>query len=158
MLKFDNADSCFNCRSVAVIIHNGHILLHRNIEDSFWALPGGRVELFENSDSTISRELLEELDVVTVVKRHIWYVENFFVYAGKKYHEISNYFLTELAASERLPIGNTFRGIESDIELEFKWYPIGDLSNLNLKPAFLKSELQAIPEETKYIKVNDISS
>ncbi len=50
MICFDTGNGRFNFRSVAVIIQNDHILIHRAVEDNFWALPGGRVELFENSD------------------------------------------------------------------------------------------------------------
>lgn len=64
--------------------------------DDFWTLPGGRVEFFENSDATLHRELLEELGAGAVVKRHLWYVENFFEYSGKQCHEIGNYFLVQL--------------------------------------------------------------
>ncbi|EGQ8107466.1 TPA: NUDIX hydrolase [Vibrio parahaemolyticus] len=155
MLRFDQGNARFNFRSVAVIIHDEHVLLHRNINDSFWALPGGRVEFFENSDMTLNRELFEELGATSVVKRHIWYVENFFEYAGKKYHEISNYFFVELDKPEQFPMDEVFRGIESEVDLEFKWYPLSKLPEVVLKPDFLQTGLLDIPSETKYIKVNN---
>lgn len=46
MLRFDSGSSRFNFRSVAVLIDQGHVLLHRSLKEEFWALPGGRVEFF----------------------------------------------------------------------------------------------------------------
>ncbi len=155
MLKFDQGNARFNFRSAAVIIHENHVLLQRGVNDPFWVLPGGRVEFFENSDVTLNRELLEELGAKSVVKRHIWYVENFFEYVDKKYHEISNYFLVDLENPNQFPMNEVFYGIETDVDLEFKWYPLKKLSEIALKPDFLQSGLLDIPLETTFIKVNN---
>ncbi|MFA0086091.1 NUDIX hydrolase [Vibrio sp. 10N.261.51.F12] len=152
-MKFDQRNARFNFRSVAVIIRDNHVLLHRLAGDSFWALPGGRVELFEYSDATLNRELLEELGVESVVKRHLWYVESFFEHSGKKIHEIANYFLVQLVESYRFPMNEVFYGIETDISLEFKWFSLNDVSDVDLKPDFLRVGLLDLPREIKYIKV-----
>ncbi|OLQ81343.1 NTP pyrophosphohydrolase [Photobacterium proteolyticum] len=158
MLKFDQGNVCFNFRSAAVIIHDNHVLLHRTVGDSFWALPGGRVEFFENSDTTLNRELFEELGVTAVVKRHLWYVENFFEYSNKKFHEIANYFFVQLEEPHQFPMNGVFSGIESDADLEFKWFPLSELSDVKLKPEFLQVGLIDLPSETKYIKVCEIAA
>jgi len=44
MICFDTDNGRFNFRSVAVVIQNEHVLIHRAVEYDFWALPGGRVE------------------------------------------------------------------------------------------------------------------
>lgn len=43
------------------MIHNGKILLHKDINSNFYALIGGRVEVGESSADTIKREIKEEL-------------------------------------------------------------------------------------------------
>ncbi|GAB3521908.1 NUDIX hydrolase [Photobacterium alginatilyticum] len=88
MLIFDKGNARFNFRSVAVIVNDDHVLLHRAVGDSFWTLPGGRVEFFENTDATLNRELLEELGIESTVKRHLWYVENFFEYSNKSFMKL----------------------------------------------------------------------
>ena len=50
-----------NVRAAGVMIHNGKILVHRNINSDHYALIGGRVEIGENSADTIKREIKEEL-------------------------------------------------------------------------------------------------
>ncbi|MDP2589631.1 NUDIX hydrolase [Vibrio sp. 10N.237.312.C02] len=155
MLRFDQGNARFNCRSAAVIIDEDHVLLHRLVGDPFWALPGGKVEFFENSDDTLKRELLEELSIDSVVERHLWYVESFFEFSGKKYHELANYFLVRLSSPQKLPKTEAFRGIESDVDLEFRWFPLTDLANIDIRPRFLCSGLLDLPPETRYIKLNE---
>ena len=43
------------------MIHNGKILVHRNVNSDHYALIGGRVEIGESSANTIKREIKEEL-------------------------------------------------------------------------------------------------
>ncbi|MEZ8014013.1 MULTISPECIES: NUDIX hydrolase [Vibrio] len=158
MLRFDQGDARFNFRSAAVIVHDNHVLLHRVVGDSFWALPGGRVEFFENSDATLNRELLEELGVESSVKKHLWHVESFFEHANKKYHEIANYFFVQLSEPHRFPLNEPFRGIESGVDLEFRWFSLNELPEVDVKPEFLRLGLLDLPLETKYIKLSEIAA
>ena len=158
MLRFDQGNSRFNFRSVAVVIHENHVLLHQVPSDDFWTLPGGRVEFFEHSDETLQRELLEEIDAQCIVGRHLWYAENFFELAGKNYHEISNFFLVELVSPNQFPKAASFTGKEVDTNLVFQWFELAQLSELNIKPDFLKAGLLDLPLETTYIKVNEVSN
>ena len=158
MLKFDNGNFCFNFRSVAVVIHDDYVLLHKAKGDPFWALPGGRVEFFENSDAAVRRELFEELGVDANVKRHLWYVENFFEHSGKKIHEIANYFLVQLAESDKFSKYETFRGVETEVELEFEWFSLNDIADISIKPEFLKKSLLNLPLETTCIKIDEVDA
>ncbi|TCS35679.1 NUDIX hydrolase [Reinekea marinisedimentorum] len=157
MLRFDVGDSRFNFRSAAVIIHEGHVLIHRSEKDNFWALPGGRVEFFETSEDTLPREILEELGVHSYVVRLLWHVENFFEYAGKNYHEISNYFLAELVERPEITPEVDFPGIEEELDLIYRWVPVNKLSEYVLKPSFLVEGIQSLPLTTEYIKFNELS-
>jgi 8-oxo-dGTP pyrophosphatase MutT (NUDIX family) len=46
-------------------------LIHQAVGDSFWSLPGGRVDMGESSVQTIVREMREELSVLAQVG-HCW--------------------------------------------------------------------------------------
>lgn len=157
-LKFDRGDFRLNCRSAAVVINNEHVLLHKLKTDDFWALPGGRVEFFEFSDSTVIRELREELGWECKVIRHLWYVENFFEGYGTKYHELSNYYLVKIISEEKLDCHNEFYDIEGDNRLVFMWFPISELPQMNIKPDFLKNRLSSLPNEVEFIKINEIKN
>ncbi len=156
MISYDTGDARFSFRAVAVIIQDHHILIHRAIEDDFWALPGGRVELFETSDYTVERELGEELGIKCSVVRQLWHVENFFQLNVKQYHEIANFYLVSLTEQFDIKPEVDFKGIEETVNLLFRWVPIEKLSHYNLKPEFLITQLGNIPNSIKHIKINDL--
>ncbi len=156
MISFDLADGCFNFRSVAVLIQSNHILIHRSPEEDFWTLPGGRVEFLETSDITVKRELLEELGLDCNVIRQLWHVENFFEYNGIKYHELADYFLVSFTPPARIEAEIDFRGLETSVDLLFRWVPLGNLKSYNLKPDFLADKLHKLPNTIECLKVNQI--
>ena len=161
MLNFKQQNRVFNMRSVAVIIRNQHLLIHRSIKDDFWALPGGRVEFFENSDATLVREMCEELGCGAQVQRLLWYVENFFHYENQAYHEISTYHLVEIPDLPFVPYSADnpappIRGLEDTVQLEFIWVPLDGLANWNIKPDFLIESCQHLPTEPTFIKIDQL--
>jgi len=136
----------FQVRAAAVILHAGCALLHRAPGDEYWALPGGRVEVGEEASATIVREMREELGEEVVCGRLLHVAENFFDLAGRRNHEIGFYFLVSLAHdSAHLDKARTYRGIESHLDLEFRWFPITELAAVNLRPTFLPASLAADP-------------
>ncbi|MBD9664252.1 ADP-ribose pyrophosphatase YjhB (NUDIX family) [Variovorax beijingensis] len=136
----------FQVRAAAVILHAGHALLHRAPGDDYWALPGGRVEVGEEASATIVREMREELGEEVECGRLLHVAENFFDLAGRRNHEIGFYFLVSLAEdSPHLDKARSYRGIESHLDLEFRWFPISELAAVNLRPTFLPASLAADP-------------
>lgn len=136
----------FQVRAAAIVLHEGQLLVHRAPGDAYWALPGGRVEVGEAASATIVREMKEELgeDVACGPLLHI--AENFFDLAGQRNHEIGFYFLVSLDEdSPHLDKARIYRGIESHLELEFRWFPIMELASVNLRPTFLHASLAADP-------------
>ena len=55
-LTIDVENYKLNVRAAGIIIHNGKMLVHRNINSDHYALIGGRVEIGEDSANTIKRE------------------------------------------------------------------------------------------------------
>lgn len=60
-ITIDVGDYKLNVRTAGVIIHNGKVLAHKNMNSNHYALIGGRVEVGENSADTVKREIKEEL-------------------------------------------------------------------------------------------------
>lgn len=156
MLKFDEGSKRFNFRSAAIFIHSDHLLIHKLKSDDYWCLPGGRVEFFETSEQTISREIKEELGVECKVNRLVWYVENFFYCNSKRYHEIANYFLSEFDKTPIIDSEMDFPGIEKEIDLIFRWVPLTKLSDYNLRPNFLIDGVKNMPASIEYLKNNEL--
>ena len=66
-ITIDVADYKLNIRAAGVIIHNGKMLVHRNINNNHYAIIGGRVEIGENSADTVKREIINRMkNVVTI--------------------------------------------------------------------------------------------
>lgn len=157
MLRFEKAGCIFQFRAVAVAIEEGHVLIHQSVKDDFWALPGGRVELFETSTETVTREISEELGYTSTVVRPLWTVESFFEYRGKKYHEISNYFLITLKPGTFTINDVSFSGIEKHVDVVFKWVPLSSLQDYDIRPGFLVTGLLTLPVTLQHLCANDIA-
>lgn len=95
----------FNYRTAVVMIHDGCVLLHRQMNDSYWALPGGRVTLMERSRDAAIREMREELQLDVSINRLLWVTENFFTYNEEAFHEIGLYYQATLIETKKIPLG-----------------------------------------------------
>jgi ADP-ribose pyrophosphatase YjhB (NUDIX family) len=142
MISFRVNSHRFHLRAGAIVLDAEHLLLHRLEGDTFWALPGGRVEVGEEGNCTIEREFKEELGLVAVCKELLTVGENFFEYEGEPHHEIGLYFSVTLPSDS--PILNKQRthcGVEGDKRLEFKWFRVTSLQGLDFRPAALREAL-----------------
>ena len=156
MQEFAIDSGHLNYRVAGVCVHEGHVLLHREEKDDFWVMPGGRPLLFEASTDTLVREMEEEISTRIEVLRLLWVVENFFEYFGKRLHEISFYYLMSLPEdSPYRDVEVDFTGREGEITLLFHWFPIDQIAGVRLLPAFLTTELKALPEFPVHIVHED---
>ena len=87
-ISFNVEDYRLNIRSAVIIIHNNKILLHRDIRKKQYNLPGGRVEIGEDSKTTVIREIKEELGKDIILNGYAATIENFFIMDNRKNHEI----------------------------------------------------------------------
>ena len=146
---FRTEKAIFNYRVAGIWIEDGHVLLHKDVNESNWSLPGGRVEIAEESQVSIKREFREELNLDITVNGLVWIVENFFEYDGKDIHEIGLYF--SVSSQTFIEINDTpFNGIEGD-RLIYKWTPIEELKDIELYPEFLRAEIKNLPKNTEHI-------
>ena len=67
------------------MIHNGKILVHKNVKSDHYTLIGGRVEIGENSADTVIREVKEELGKDIEIIGYISTIENFFEMARTRF-------------------------------------------------------------------------
>jgi len=142
MISVDIANHRFQLRAAAVVVHDGFVLLHRLEGYKFWALPGGRVEPGEDARSALEREMLEELNEDVECAELLYVVENFFEHAAKPNHEIGLYFRAQLSpVSTLLDKSRTHAGVEDGKRLEFRWFLIKQLHDVDLRPSFLGTSL-----------------
>jgi 8-oxo-dGTP pyrophosphatase MutT (NUDIX family) len=146
MLSFDVGDGRFQVRAAAIIRRGDHLLIHRATQDTFWALPGGRIEIFEDGATTLVREIAEEMACTAEAGPLRYLVENFFELGGRQTHELGLFFEAVLTAP--FPFSENdicHRCIDGDSELEFRWVAARPeaLRRYDFKPAVLIPHLCA---------------
>ncbi|MGN1297914.1 MAG: NUDIX hydrolase [Clostridia bacterium] len=142
-LTLDVEDYKLNIRAAGVIIHNNKILAHRNLNKDHYCIPGGRVEIGENSEETIKREIQEELGKQIEITGYVATIENFFEMNESKYHEI--YFLHEIEFTneEDKKINCTMHNTEGKEYLQYEWLDLDRIEEYNILPNCLKKVLKS---------------
>lgn len=131
-----------NVRAGVVIMHNNKILLHRNVNSDHYAMIGGRVEIGENSEHTIKREVKEELGKEIEITGYVATVENFFEMKGSKYHEIMFIYKAEFINDEDKKTEDTLKNIEGKDYLQYEWIDLDKIDEYPLRPDALKEVLK----------------
>ncbi len=123
---------------VGAIIYNKDktkILLEYQ-SNKLYMFPGGRIDIHEDSQNAISRELKEELNIKTDLK--LKYIVEMFLKSPKtKYHEIGFYFVAEINEDS---IENNFKSLDGDSN--FVWIPIKDLDKYNILAKPVKDKVK----------------
>lgn len=141
-LTIDVEDYKLNIRAAVIIIHNGKVLVHKNTESNHYALLGGRVVIGEDSESTIKREIKEEIGKEIEIIGYISTIENFFEMKGKKYHEIEFVHMAEFINEEDKKIEYTLKNIEGEDWIQYEWIELDKIDLYPLKPKAIKNVLK----------------
>ena len=141
-ITIDVEDYKLNVRAAGVIIHNGKVLVHRNINSNHYALIGGRVEIGEDSATTIKREIKEELGKDIEITGYIATIENFFEMKGHNYHEILFIHKAEFIDEEDKKIEYTMKNIEGKDYLQYEWLDLKKIDEYTLLPGAVKNILK----------------
>lgn len=160
MISLETSAGHFTVRTVGVAIHNEQVLLHRAAHDTWWSLPGGRVELHEPSSDSLVREMREELGVEVVLLRLLWVLERFFV-SSQRHHSGQFYYLMQVPEALFPESAPTFTSPQSnDTPLVFQWYPLAQLDALPmpLYPAILRTMLRHLPESVVHLVVRSTTA
>jgi ADP-ribose pyrophosphatase YjhB (NUDIX family) len=166
MITFDIGQARFTHRVAAVCIHDAHVLLQRSAGDSFWFLPGGRVEIMESAEAALKREMREELKLESdvQVERLLWVVENFFTdEEGAQNHEIGFYYQIAFNNNPELydkskslaAIEDTGLFADEPVSFALHWFPLDTLDDIPLYPTFLKAGLRSLPVSVQHIVHRD---
>ena len=131
-----------NVRTAGIIIHNNKVLVHRNINEDHYALIGGRIQIGENSEDALRREIQEEMGKEIQIMGNVATIENFFEMNSQKYHEIMFVHKAEFTNEEDQKIENTIQNIEGKDYLKYEWIDLDKIEEYPLKPQIIKSILK----------------
>lgn len=135
-------DYVLNIRAAGIVIHNGKILVHKNINENHYALIGGRVEIGEDSATTLKREIVEEIGKDIEITGYISTIENFFEAKGSKYHEIMFVHKIEFTNKDDKKIEYTIKNTEGKDYLQYEWIDLENIDNYPVVPATIKNILK----------------
>lgn len=158
MISYKDGDNKFNFRVGAIILSRDKkkVLLHTIKGYNFYLLPGGRVEMNEDSTSAIRRELKEELRLENIKPSLRLYLEDFFNFNGENYHEFSINFLVELDENNGfLENWDEFLGVEGEKYI-FKWVEIDKLDSFLIKPAIIKKIIKNYGGVCEHIILHEV--
>ena len=116
--------------------------MNTNTIIDFYVLPGGRVEMGEDTVTSLKREFEEELGVEIDVIGLKAIAENFFEFNNTNYHELQYLYIAKL--KDKLIENNTdkFYGVEhKDV---FEWKHVSDIDMINYKPNCLKESIKEV--------------
>ena len=145
MICFDDGVDRFQMRAAGIAVEDGHVLIHRATHESFWTLPGGRIEQGETSTATMLREMREELLVEVEIGPLAILVESFFLDIGQQFHEIGFYHRMRVSPGFSRLRGGICHTIVDGVALEFRWVPadVASLSEWNFFPKSLRPHIAA---------------
>ncbi len=137
----DNAK--LNVRVTGIFVKDGKVLLN-DCEGIHYALPGGRIQVTEDSKEALKREVKEEMneDLTNISFRGIF--ENFFTADGTKYHEYMWMYQADFMDDKMFQSDSIITTEGSKVN-HFEWISIEELDKIDFRPK------AAIP----YIKNND---
>lgn len=141
-LKIKTEKEEFHVRTCGIIKQKDKFLIMRVNKTSYYHIPGGHIEIGEDSEQAVIREIKEEIgcDVQEAILFSIQ--ENFWTRSAKKCHGIEFYYI--IKPKQQLQMQDYTR-IENDKGeeklLEFKWVTVEELKNIDLRPANIKDML-----------------
>ena len=142
-LTIDVEDYKLNVRAGGVIIHNNKLLTHRDTRlEGFYALLGGRIAIGEDSETTLKREIQEELGREIEITGYVGTVENFFEHQGSKYHEIQIIHKAEFLNENDKKTEETIDNMEGKDYLKYEWIDLDKIDEYPLKPQIMKKVLK----------------
>lgn len=157
-VKLINDKLKFKFRVAAIFINDNQLLVDKYGEESY-CLPGGYVEIGEDSEKAIIRELKEETGLNFEIIKFGGIIENFFTNVrNQKTHGIDFYYFVKLNNDNQTIDKLNMNYVENDksgtIEHHYNLIPINDIENYNILPCIIKDNLNLENEIFHYI-IND---
>jgi 8-oxo-dGTP pyrophosphatase MutT (NUDIX family) len=120
----------------------------KNDYSPYYFLPGGRVDMHEDADTAIKRELKEELNINANIIRPLWFVQSFFNEdkSKEKFHELCIYYLVDVSDTELINY-QRFEGLVTKNHEVFEWLDIDKIKEQYLYPLFIKEKINDLPEQ-----------
>ena len=144
-VKIDSVEGKFKFRVCGILKVKDKYLTVKIQNNDFYCLPGGHVELGEDTDHAVLREMKEELGYEVKIVKLVSIIQNFFKSKDDRvFHELGYYYIVEPVNLDDVNL-NDYVITELDkgklVRLEFKWFTLEELKQTRFLPEVLKNEL-----------------
>lgn len=144
-VKIDSIEGKFKFRVCGILKVKDKYLTVKIQNNDFYCLPGGHVELGEDTNHAILREMEEELGYKVKIVKLVSIIQNFFkAKDGRVFHELGYYYIVEPENIDDINL-NDYVITELDkgklVRLEFKWFSLEELQTERFLPEVLKKQL-----------------
>ena len=150
-IKIDDECGKFKFRVCGVLEHKNKYLVVKMNSNTFYCLPGGHVELGEDTNQAVLREMREELGFEVKIQKLVAIHQNFFkANDGKNFHEIGVYYVVNAVDEKNI---NDKDYVREELDkgklqhLDFKWFTKEQLSKQDFRPKFIVSCLDKLSPE-----------
>lgn len=144
-IEFKMENEKFKYRVNGLVINNGKLLTLLMKNKTSYCLPGGHVELGEDSRSAMIREMQEEIDTSVDIDKELAIVENFYTDKNNyRTHEISHYYIVTPSSWDKIPSTDYIKAENDKGEIKkhhFVWLDLDKISTYDLTPNYLKEKL-----------------
>ena len=159
-VRIDKESKKFKFRVAGIILHRNKILVTKIRDNEFFFFPGGHVELLENTDDAVVRELNEELYFEVRKKKLLYIHENFFEARNSKFHELCFYHLVE-PIDKNLKTDDIIWQENDKGEIlfhNFKWIDLNEIKDYDIRPKVIVENFLKNKEDFKHIITNEIKT
>ena len=135
------ADVTYKSRAAGLVKHNNKFLFVNMDKSPYWCVPGGHIELFENSEKAAIREVEEETGMQVKAKKLFLIQENFYFNKNNlRFHELGFYYLVEPKKGSHIIENQIIEENDKGIinHLEFRWLTKQDIQKTEIKPTKIK--------------------
>lgn len=138
-VRFKTKDYNYYNRAVGIIKHNDKFLIMNVDNAPYYHIPGGHIEIGEDSLTAVTREIKEELDYTVKNATLFCIQENFYEKKGRVEYGVEYYYIIE-PEEDVETVDREVIEIDSGEEkhLFIKWVSIDELEEINLKPFTVK--------------------
>lgn len=141
-LKIKTEKEEFYVRTCGVIKQEDKFLIMRVNETPYYHIPGGHIEIGEDSKEALIREIKEEIGCDVKEANLFAIQENFWSKNNRKCHGIEFYYIIK---PEQTLKAENYEKIEIDKGeeklLKFRWATSEELKNIELRPSNIKDML-----------------
>ena len=141
-LKIKTEKKEFHGRSCGIIKQKNNFLIMRVNDTPYYHIPGGHIEMGEDSKQAVIREIKEEIGCDVQEADLFAIQENFWEKSHKKCHGIEFYYIIKPKYELEM---KDYQRIENDKGeeklLDFKWITPEELKDIDLRPSNIRDML-----------------